>query len=39
MALLDTWHDIAYNEKLDRDSLQKLWSVYFSKETAIYEEL
>ena len=39
MALLDTWRDVAYNEKLDRDSLQKLWSVYFSKETAIYEEL
>lgn len=39
MALLDTWRNMAYDEKLDRDTLQRVWTVYFSKETAIYEEL
>jgi hypothetical protein len=30
---------MAYDESLDRATLERVWTVYFSKETAIYEEL
>lgn len=39
MALLDTWRKTAYNEEMDNASLQNFWAAYFSKETAIYEDL
>lgn len=39
MALLDTWHAMAYNAETDRNSLQRFWNVYFGKEAEIYAEL
>ena len=39
MALLDTWRDVAYDDTMDQGTLQRLWTVYFDKETAIYKEL
>ena len=39
MALLDTWRDMAYDESMDQNSLQRFWAVYFDKEKAIYQEL
>ena len=39
MALLAEWHKIAYNEKMDKGQLQKLWNDYFLIEKAIYEKL
>ncbi len=39
MALLDTWHKIAYDETMDQGSLQRFWAVYFDKETEIYKEI
>lgn len=39
MALLQQWHDKAYNEKANKGDLQRLWSAYFAKEKEIYQEL
>ena len=39
MALLDTWHKIAYDETMDLGSIQRFWAVYFDKETEIYKEI
>lgn len=39
MALLDEWRKVAYNERLGRDELQRLWGVYFKREQNIYAEL
>lgn len=39
MALLDTWHKIAYDETMDQGSIQRFWAVYFDKETEIYKEI
>ena len=39
MALLDKWRDMAYNEKMNRGDLQRLWAAYFEKEKNIYAEL
>ena len=39
MALLEKWRSVAYNEKLGKDELQRLWGVYFKREQAIYAEL
>lgn len=39
MALLQQWRDKAYNEKANRQDLQKLWSDYFQKERNVYAEL
>ena len=39
MALLDTWRDMAYSEKADKGTLQKLWQEYFAKEKDIYAEI
>ena len=39
MALLKKWRDMAYSEKANKGDLQRLWSDYFAKEKAIYEQL
>ena len=39
MLLLDAWRNMAYDESLDRATLERVWTVYFNKETAIYQEL
>ncbi len=39
MALLEQWRQLAYNEKLDKGELKKLWKDYFSEEKDIYAQL
>lgn len=39
MALLQEWHKIAYNEKMDQGQMQKFWTDYFLKEQGVYEKL
>ncbi len=39
MALLQKWRDMAYSEKADKGSLQRLWADYFQKEKEIYAQL
>ncbi len=39
MALLQEWHNIAYNEKMDQRQLQLFWADYFNKEKSVYEKL
>ena len=39
MALLDEWKKIAYNEQLDQNQLQAIWSKYFQEEKDIYAQL
>jgi len=39
MALLDQWREVAYNETIGRDKLQRLWAAYFQEEKNIYAEL
>ena len=39
MALLEEWHKKAYNEKANKNDLQKLWADYFQKEKGVYEQL
>lgn len=36
MALLQDWRSKAYNERANKNDLQKLWSDYFKKEKDIY---
>ena len=39
MALINKWRDVAYNEKMDREQLQRLWTAYFQQEKEIYAQL
>ncbi len=39
MALLEQWHSIAYNEKMDKGELKRFWDDYFKLETSVYEKL
>ncbi len=39
MALLENWQKIAYNEKADKQELQKFWQRYFLVEKGVYEKL
>ena len=39
MALLEQWQKIAYNEKTNKQELQKFWQRYFLVEKGIYEKL
>ncbi len=39
MALLENWQKIAYNEKANKQELQKFWQRYFLVEKGIYEKL
>ena len=39
MALLEKWKEVAYNETLGQDKLQKMWGAYFQEEKGIYEQL
>ncbi len=39
MALLEKWKEVAYNQALGQDKLQKLWEAYFQEEKAIYAQL
>lgn len=39
MALLEQWQKIAYNEKTDKNELQKFWQRYFLLEKSVYEKL
>lgn len=39
MALLEKWHEIAYNEKADKGELQRFWQRYFLLEKGVYEKL
>ncbi len=39
MALLQEWQKIAYNEKADRQELNRFWQRYFLLEKGVYEKL
>lgn len=39
MALLEKWQKIAYNEKTNKQELQKFWENYFLLEKGVYEKL
>lgn len=39
MALLENWQKIAYNEKTNKQELQKFWQRYFLVEKGVYEKL
>lgn len=39
MALLEQWREVAYNENIGQDKLQRLWTAYFQEEKKIYAEL
>ncbi len=39
MTILEQWREIAYNEKADKNQLQKLWAEYFQQEKEIYSQL
>lgn len=39
MALLEKWKDIAYNQAMGQEKLQKLWDEYFQEEKGIYAQL
>jgi len=39
MTILEQWREMAYNEKADRNQLQKLWAEYFQQEKEIYSQL
>ena len=39
MALLEQWQKIAYNEKTNKQELQKFWQRYFLLEKGVYEKL
>lgn len=39
MALLEEWTKVAYNDKLDRNTITKFWNDYFLKEKSVYEVL
>lgn len=39
MALLEQWRKKAYDENVDRQALQQMWTAYFEKEKNIYAEI
>ena len=39
MALLENWQKIAYNEKTNKQELQRFWQRYFLVEKGVYEKL
>ena len=39
MALLENWQKIAYNEKTNKQELQRFWQRYFLLEKGVYEQL
>lgn len=39
MALLENWQKVAYNEKTNKQELQKFWQRYFLLEKNVYEQL
>ena len=39
MALLENWQKVAYNEKTDKQELQRFWQRYFLLEKGVYEKL
>ena len=39
MALLENWQKVAYNEKTNKQELQKFWQRYFLLEKGVYEKL
>jgi hypothetical protein len=39
MALLQEWQKVAYNEKANKQELQKFWQRYFLLEKSVYERL
>jgi len=39
MALLEQWREVAYNENIGQDKLQRLWTAYFQEEKNIYAQL
>lgn len=39
MALLENWHKVAYNEKANKQELQRFWQRYFLLEKNVYEQL
>ncbi len=39
LTLYEQWKEAAYSEKLDKQTLQRIWTVYFQREKNIYEEL
>ena len=39
MALLENWQKIAYNEKANKQDLQRFWQRYFLLEKGVYEKL
>ena len=38
-TILEQWREVAYNQKADRNKLQKFWAGYFNIERGIYEQL
>ena len=39
MALLENWQKVAYNEKTNKQELQRFWQRYFLLEKGVYEKL
>lgn len=39
MSLLQEWRDKAYDQKASKQQLEALWTPYFAKEKAVYEQL
>lgn len=39
MALLEQWQKVAYNEKANKQDLQRFWQRYFLLEKNVYEQL
>ena len=39
MALLESWQKVAYNEKTNKQELQRFWQRYFLVEKGVYEKL
>lgn len=39
MALLENWQKVAYNEKTNKQELQRFWQRYFLVEKGVYEKL
>lgn len=39
MALLENWQKVAYNEKANKQELQRFWQRYFLLEKGVYEKL
>ena len=38
MALLESWQKVAYNEKTNKQELQRFWQRYFLVEKGVYEK-